>query len=263
MRTVLVVEQAERPRAATELGAEGFGVVTAVHVHEALDVHETVRADLVIVEGPASLASVRRVCASLRPAVTAPLALLSAPCSEIDAVAAFATGVDNLILEPVGHHELLARARSLLRRVPRTEWSKPEVLAVGPVELDCARREVFVRGEQVRLPRREFDIAFLLMRDAGRVVSRKTLVQELWGSLPDTKSLDVQVGRLRARLAAAEGRRRIVTVRGVGYRFLTDDEDDDTTTASGTIIDLAPHVSDVQSGEVRAASEILEGSASA
>jgi len=81
-----------------------------------------------------------------------------------------------------------------------------------------------VCGEVVRLPRREFDIAELLMRHAGRVVPRSEIVREIWGSLRDTKSLDVQVGRLRMRLAVAEGRRRIVTVRGIGYRMLTDDD---------------------------------------
>jgi DNA-binding winged helix-turn-helix (wHTH) protein len=74
------------------------------------------------------------------------------------------------------------------------------------------------------MPRREFDIAELLMRKAGRVVTRDELVRELWGTARDTKSLDVQVGRLRAKLTEAEGRQRIVTVRGVGFRFMTDDE---------------------------------------
>jgi len=224
MSQVLVIEQRQPPRAATELEAEGFDVLVAVHLQEALAVFETVDPDLILVEGNASHESVRSLCAALRLAAFAPLALLSQPCPERDAVAALGSGVDVLVLEPVGRYELIARVRSMLRRNPRPRVQNDDVITVGPVLLDCARREAFVNGQHVRVPRREFDIALLLMREAGRVVPREKILHELWGSLRDTKSLDVQVGRLRARLAAAEGRRRIVTVRGVGYRFLTDDD---------------------------------------
>jgi DNA-binding winged helix-turn-helix (wHTH) protein len=110
----------------------------------------------------------------------------------------------------------------------------------------------------------------LLMRDAGRVVSRRSIVQELWGSLHDTKSLDVQVGRLRARLAAVEGRRRIVTVRGVGYRFLTDD---DPLLPAAAVDEVEPETASIDlrvvvvadgSGDVELEDpQMLEGSASA
>ena len=132
--------------------------------------------------------------------------------------------------------------------------------------LDAGRREFFVSGQEVRTPRREFDIAALLMRDAGRVVSRQKIVRELWGSLHDTKSLDVQVGRLRSRLAAAEGRRRIVTVRGIGYRFLTDDDpllaslpDGDEPAIDLRLVLAADTTDDVTLDDP----EMLEGSASA
>jgi DNA-binding response OmpR family regulator len=238
MGQVLVVERRQPSRAAHELQSEGFAVVTAVHSREALTVCDTTRPDIVVVEGTASHADVRTLCASIRSASNAPLALLSPPCSEQDAVAALGAGVDTLILEPVGHHELVARIRAVLRRVPPVSATTLDLLVVGPVVLDVARRELFVRGEEVRTPRREFDIAILLMRDAGRVVSRQSILRELWGSVRDTKSLDVQVGRLRARLDAAEGRRRIVTVRGVGYRFLADDEPQMDVAPTPAIIDL-------------------------
>ena len=158
----------------------------------------------------------------MRSAVVVPMALVSGPYTERDAVAAFAAGIDGLVLEPVGDRELVARMRALLRRMPLTVPPTNDRIVVGPVMLDCARRELFVDGAEIRVPRREFDIAELLMREAGRVVSRDSMMRALWGSGRDTKSLDVQVGRLRSRLATAEGQRRIVTVRGVGYRFLVD-----------------------------------------
>jgi DNA-binding winged helix-turn-helix (wHTH) protein len=127
-----------------------------------------------------------------------------------------------------------------------------------------------VHDEHIRIPRREFDIAELLMRDAGKVVSRQKIVRELWGTVRDTKSLDVQVGRLRARLTAAEGRRRIVTVRGVGFRFLADDDPElgpVTTTLSAdrafVAIDLRTSVVEIVSPIERDAPDVLEGSASA
>jgi DNA-binding response OmpR family regulator len=272
MGQVLVVERREPPRAADELVREGFVVLTAMHSREALTVCEGMRPDVVVVEGVAAHAAVRALCAELRSATSSPLVLLSPPCSEPDAVAAFGAGVDTLILEPVGSHELIARIRALLRRVPPPSVLDSDVIVIGPVVLDTARRELFVGGEQVRTPRREFDIAVLLMRDAGRVVSRQSIVRELWGSVRDTKSLDVQVGRLRARLASAEGRRRIVTVRGVGYRFLTDDDPliDAFSAAvvatpdASPVIDLCLEIARDDRAEFECRDpDLLEGSASA
>jgi two-component system response regulator RegX3 len=224
MARVLVVEQREVPRAATLLESEGFTVVTAVYERESLSVVDAFAPDLVLVESVAPTRSVLELCASLRASGPIPIALISGPCSERDAVAAFTCGIDGLVIEPVGHHELIARIRALLRRVPAPVDDHGDHVIVGPIHLDSARRELSVNGEQIRIPRREFDIAELLMREAGKVVSRQTIVRELWGVVRDTKSLDVQVGRLRARLFAVEGRRRIVTVRGVGFRFLPDDD---------------------------------------
>jgi DNA-binding response OmpR family regulator len=224
MARVLVVERRDPPRAAALLEAEGFTVVTAIHRGEAATVIESFRPDLVLVESAAPGSGVVEFCALLRSTVTVPLVLVSGAGPERDAVAAFTAGVDSVILEPVGQHELVARVRAVLRRTPPVAEVITDSIVVGPIVLDHARRELFVHGALIRVPRREFDIAELLMRDAGRVVTRQAIVRELWGTVRDTKSLDVQVGRLRSRLAAAEGRRRILTVRGVGFRFLVDDD---------------------------------------
>jgi two-component system response regulator RegX3 len=269
MARVLIVERRESARASALLEAEGFTVVVAVHPRETVSVLGTFRPDLVLVETVSPSTSVLELCARVRATAAIPLLLLSGPCSERDAVAAFASGVDHVVIEPVGRHELIARIRALLRRTP-AEDVPVDVITVGPVVLDCARRELFVRGEQVRIPRREFDIAELLMRDVGKVVSRRKIVRELWGTVRDTKSLDVQVGRLRARLSAAEGKRRIVTVRGVGFRFLDDDDPElehATRTATATDlallqIDLAADPVAVEPVSDQGVPEVLEGSAS-
>jgi DNA-binding response OmpR family regulator len=224
MTRLLVVERREHPRAAALLEAEGFTVVTAIQQREAAIAVDSFRPDGILVEAVSPSTAVLELCAGLRNEVAVPLMLLCGPSPERDAVAAFGAGVDSLVVEPVGRHELVARMRALIRRAPAALAPDADRITVGPIVLDAARRELFVNGELVRVPRREFDIAEILMRDAGRVVTRQRIVHELWGSLRDTKSLDVQVGRLRTRLAAVEGWRRIVTVRGVGFRLLVDDE---------------------------------------
>jgi len=224
MTGVLVVERRDPPRVAAVLQAEGFTLMTAVNPGEARAVLDGFAAELVVVESPSLGRQVLEACAAIRSAVAVPLAVVSGPYSERDAISAFATGVDALVQDTVGEHELVARMRALLRRAPPPMTAAGDRLMVGPIVLDTARRVLFVDGAEVRMPKREFDIAELLMREAGRVVPRQTIMRELWGTGGDTKSLDVQVGRLRTRLADAEGYRRIVTVRGVGYRLLLDSD---------------------------------------
>ena len=219
---VLVVERARDARAVDVLSDEGFAIVVARDDIEAMDSHMAFNPGLVLIEVDHVTLGVRRLCAELRAVTRAPIALLSNHYAEQDAVAALSAGADTFVAQPVGSHELVARVRALLRRAPLLDSVPLDTIVVGPVSLDRARRELKVYGEAVPVPRREFDIAELLMRKAGVVVTRDELVRELWGSARDTKSLDVQVGRLRARLSAAEGRQRILTIRGVGFRFVVD-----------------------------------------
>ncbi|HEX5586350.1 MAG TPA: response regulator transcription factor [Acidimicrobiia bacterium] len=224
MSRILVIEVGREPGASALLASEGFTVLTACDRGEALECLASFRPELLLVEVDAPRGRAIDTCKVLRAATVAPIVMVSGQCPEREAVAAFAVGVDSLVLGPVGPHELVARLRALLRRLPPEPEDTGDVIVVGGIVLDRARRELRVRGELVPIPRREFDIAEILMREVGRVVPRAVIVRELWGSMRDTKSLDVQVGRLRARLAAAEGVRRIVTVRGLGFRFVGDDE---------------------------------------
>lgn len=224
MARVLVIERSGAPRVSVLLTTEGFTVVTAVETDEALEVLATFPVECLLLEVETLRTETATTCAVLRASSSVPIAALTGPFSERDGIAVFTAGADSVIAAAVGDHELVARVRALLRRAPAAPVESPDIVIVGPVLLDRARRELFVGSEQISVPRREFDIAELLMTAAGRVVTRQTIVRALWGSMRDTKSLDVQVGRLRNRLAVAEGRRRIETVRGVGFRFLNDDE---------------------------------------
>lgn len=271
MARVLVVERREVSRAAALLEREGFVVLTAVEGVESIAVLQLFEPDLVLVEAASPSQEVLELCARVRAAASVALVLVCGPHSERDAVAVFGAGVDGLVTDSVGPHEFVARLRAVLRRSPLESDAAKNVITVGPVVLDLARRELCVNGVEVRIPRREFDIAELLMRDAGRVVPRQTIVRELWGSVRDTKSLDVQVGRLRTRLSNIEGKRRIVTVRGVGFRFLLDgDPEFVEQVASAPSVDRADETTTEEeaprSDELcpqAPCADVLEGSASA
>jgi two-component system response regulator RegX3 len=224
MARVLVIEGRDQQRASGVLTSEGFTVFTALGTDEALMAVESLRPDLVLLEVESPAIRVQQMCETIRVVSATPIVILSAHCAEREAVAAFGAGADSVVVEPVGGYELVARIRALLRRAPPVVEGETDVVDVGPVRLDRARRELLVSGELVAVPRREFEIAEVLMREAGRVVARDAIVRELWGSMRDTKSLDVQVGRLRTRLARAGAGSCIVTVRGVGFRFATADE---------------------------------------
>ena len=227
--SVLVVGEDQDSFVETVLKAEGWAV-TAVDASETLDCVETQRPDVVVLTLERFGLGIE-TCAALRARSRVPVIILSRSSAEEDVVAGLRSGADALVVYGVGPREFVARIRALLRRVPSPRRHEPtDALSVGPVVLNRATRQVTIDGTPVVMPRREFDILEVLMRDADRTVTKDTLRRLLWGISRDSRTLDVQVRRLRVRLAAAEGQRRIVTVRGVGYRFTSVPEPADDKT---------------------------------
>lgn len=221
----MIVEHRSRGRVATLFRTEGFEVETIGSVDEVERMIAAFAPEAVVVEWQAVDDAAIALCETIVPMTPAPVVLLCEQFNEGEVIAGYAAGAASVLGDSTGPRELVARVRALLRRRPLDAVPSTDIVAVGPVVLDRSCRNVTVSGRLVPLPRREFDIAEALMRRAGTVVTRQSLLLELWGGAHrDSKTLDVQVGRLRARLTAAEGRRRIITVRGVGYRFLTDDD---------------------------------------
>jgi two-component system OmpR family response regulator len=235
MSRVLVVEGRPEARMAIMLRDERFDVEAvapvAALVTKALAAHAP---EAVVFEVDRVDRTITALTALVMEITSAPVVLFSQRRDEREIVDGFATGAQSVFCEPIGNHEMVARVRAVLRRLPVVRGQTTDVLAVVPVLLDRVRRQVSGHGHLIQLPRKEFEIAEILMSRAGLVVPRRGLVIELWGAPRNTKSLDVQVGRLRARLAAAEGRQRIVTVRGVGYRFVVDDDDRETVAETPT-----------------------------
>jgi two-component system response regulator RegX3 len=149
--------------------------------------------------------------------------MVTAKSSEIDTVVGLEVGADDYVSKPYRLRELVARMRAALRRGPPPEEPMSHgVLEVGDVRLDPERHEVFVRGQAVGLPLKEFELLEVLLDSAGRVLTRDTLIDRVWGAdyVGDTKTLDVHVKRLRAKVEVDPSKpERIVTIRGLGYKF--------------------------------------------
>ena len=234
---VRILEVCDNPDCpiANDLGVEGWDVGRAVSA-EAVERVERFAPALVVFHSAFPLALLT-MCASLRVHSAVPIVVLSESNAESDAIACLRAGADAYLLEPIGFRELIARMRALMRRTLHLQ-APIDVLTAGPVTLDRAGRHVWVRDRRIAMPRREFDILEMLMREAGRIVTRDALVRELWGAPRDTATLDVQVRRLRSRLLAEDGVSRIVTVRGVGYRFRAEVEIEEAAMGPGADVEI-------------------------
>jgi two-component system response regulator RegX3 len=225
--TVLIVEDEESVVEALVVGLkrEGFLVKVARDGADALVQFEAVRPDLVLLDVMLPKVSGIDVCRDIRKRSRVPIIMVTAKGAEIDTVVGLEMGADDYVTKPYRLRELVARMRAVLRRAPsdvEDETFTGEVLEVGDVRLDPERHEVFVRGEPVTLPLKEFELLELLLANAGRVLTRETLIDRIWGPhyVGDTKTLDVHVKRLRAKIEETPSSpQHIVTIRGLGYKY--------------------------------------------
>jgi two-component system response regulator RegX3 len=148
--------------------------------------------------------------------------MVTARDSEIDKVVGLELGADDYVTKPYSPRELVARIRAVLRRRSEPEELMPAALEAGPVRMDVDRHTVSVSGSTVSLPLKEFELLEMLLRNAGRVLTRGQLIDRIWGAdyVGDTKTLDVHVKRLRAKIEPEPASpRHLVTVRGLGYKY--------------------------------------------
>jgi two-component system response regulator RegX3 len=221
---LLVVEDEESFSDALSymLRKEGFEVAVAPTGPDALEEFERGGADLVLLDLMLPGLPGTEVCRQLRLRSKVPVIMLTAKDSEIDKVVGLEIGADDYVTKPFSHRELLARIRAVLRRNSEPEDSFDVALEAGPVRMDVERHVVTVNGEAIGLPLKEFELLELLLRNAGRVLTRMQLIDRIWGAdyVGDTKTLDVHVKRLRAKIEPDPAMPRyLVTVRGLGYKF--------------------------------------------
>jgi two-component system response regulator RegX3 len=204
------------------LRKEGYEVAVADTGDAGLEEFERSGADLVLLDLMLPGLSGIEVCRRLRATSSVPVIMLTAKDSEIDKVVGLELGADDYVTKPYSSRELVARVRAVLRRRAEPEELVPATVEAGPVRMDVDRHVVTVAGEAVQLPLKEFELLELLLRNAGRVLTRGQLIDRVWGSdyVGDTKTLDVHVKRLRSKIEPdPSAPRHLVTVRGLGYRF--------------------------------------------
>ena len=224
MTRILVVEDEESfsDPLSYLLRKEGFEVGLAGSGPEALAEFDRHGADLVLLDLMLPGLSGTEVCRALRSRSAVPVIMLTAKDSEVDKVVGLELGADDYVTKPYSGRELVARIRAVLRRRGEPDELVPTTVEAGPVRLDVERHVVSVDGQPVSLPLKEFELLELLLRNAGRVLTRGQLIDRVWGSdyVGDTKTLDVHIKRLRGKVEPDPGApKHIVTVRGLGYKF--------------------------------------------
>ena len=224
MTRVLVVEDEESFSEALSymLRKEGFEVAVADTGPAALEEFDRTGADLVLLDLMLPGLSGTEVCRQLRQRSNVPVIMLTAKDGEVDKVVGLELGADDYVTKPFSSRELVARIRAVLRRGSEGDELVPGTIEAGPVRMDVERHVVTVDGRSAPMPLKEFDLLELLLRNAGRVLTRMQLIDRVWGSdyVGDTKTLDVHVKRLRAKVEPDPANPRyLVTVRGLGYKF--------------------------------------------
>ena len=224
MTHLLVIEDEESfsETLAYMLTREGFEVRIASTGPAGLEDFERHGADLVLLDLMLPGLPGTEVCRELRTKSHVPIIMVTARDSEVDKVVGLELGADDYVTKPFSSRELVARIRAVLRRGAEPEELMLNVVEAGPVRMDVERHVVTVDGHQVALPLKEFDLLELLLRNAGRVLTRGQLIDRVWGAdyVGDTKTLDVHVKRLRAKIEPDPANPKyLVTVRGLGYKF--------------------------------------------
>jgi two-component system response regulator RegX3 len=205
------------------LKREGYEVEVAEDGPSALAAFDRAGADLILLDLMLPGIPGTEVCREIRTRSSVPIIMLTAKDSEVDIVVGLELGADDYVTKPYSSRELLARIRAVLRRrVEEDELQDDGVLEAGTVRMDVDRHTVSVNGAEISMPLKEFELLELLLRNAGRVLTRGQLIDRVWGSdyFGDTKTLDVHIKRIRSRIEESPSEpRMLVTVRGLGYRF--------------------------------------------
>lgn len=226
MTRILVVEDEESFSEALGylLGREGFDITLADTGTKAIEEFDRVGADLVLLDLMLPGLSGTEVCKQLRQRSAVPIIMLTAKDSEVDKVVGLELGADDYVTKPYSSRELVARIRAVLRRNADLgeDMAAPGTLIVGPIRLDTERHVVEISGTITQFPLKEFELLEFLMRNSGRVLTRTQLIDRVWGSdyVGDTKTLDVHIKRLRAKIEADPANPVFIqTVRGLGYKL--------------------------------------------
>jgi len=226
MTKILIVEDEASFSEALEflLGKEGFEVSVAEDGQQAVDKFAKEGADLILLDLMIPVISGIEVCRIIRTTSQVPIIMLTAKDAEIDKVVGLELGADDYVTKPYSSRELIARIKAVLRRgnLDDSLDGESEIHVVAGIKLDTGKHQVTINGEVVALPLKEFELLEFLMRNAGRVLTRSQLIDRVWGGdyYGDTKTLDVHIKRLRAKIEADPANPVLIqTIRGLGYKL--------------------------------------------
>lgn len=224
MTRILVVE--DEPSISDPLSyllqREGYEVTVVEDGVEAVDEFERNGADLVLLDLMLPGQPGTDVIRQIRQESQVPVIMLTAKDSEVDKVVGLELGADDYVTKPYSARELIARIRAVMRRNAESDELIPDTVSAGPVRMDVERHVVSVDGAEITMPLKEFDLLEMLLRNAGRVMTRGQLIDRVWGPgyVGDTKTLDVHIKRLRSKIEPdPSSPRYLLTVRGLGYKF--------------------------------------------
>jgi two-component system, OmpR family, response regulator RegX3 len=222
---VLLIEDEEGLGEALEyqLGREGYEVERVTNGAEGLQRFKTAGGDLVLLDLMLPGMPGEDVCKEIRRESNVPIIMLTARDTEIDKILGLELGADDYVTKPFSTRELVARIKAVLRRTSTEVGGNGSALEGGGIRLDRERFEVTVHGEPTHMPRKEFELLELLMANMGRVLTRDTLIDRVWGAdyFGDTRTLDVHIKRLRAKCEEdPHNPRHLLTIRGLGYKFV-------------------------------------------
>ncbi|GAA3284534.1 response regulator transcription factor [Nesterenkonia halobia] len=222
-RILIVEDEASFSEALSyTLEKEGYDVSVADDGFQAVDLFDQEGPDLVLLDLMLPGQPGTEVCRQIRQRSNVPVIMLTAKDDEVDKVVGLELGADDYVTKPYSSRELLARVRAVLRRHVDPEVEDTSIVSAGPVRMDVERHSVVVDQEEIGLPLKEFELLEMLLRNSGRVLTRGQLIDRVWGSdyVGDTKTLDVHVKRLRAKLEPDPSQpQHLITVRGLGYKF--------------------------------------------
>jgi len=224
MTRVLVVEDEQNLREplVIQLQREGFQTIEAEDGIKALELFEAEQPDLILLDLMLPGKSGSEVCRTIRATSNVPIIMLTAKDTEIDKVVGLEIGADDYVTKPYSTRELLARMKAVLRRTVEPAVVAGNLIEAGPVSMDVERHQVFVHGEKVAMPLKEFELLELLLENVNRVLTRGQIIDRVWGSnyFGDTKTLDVHIKRIRSKIEDDPARPvHLLTVRGLGYKY--------------------------------------------
>ena len=202
------------------LDQAGFDTEVASDGLEAIEMFESYRPDLIVLDLMLPGKDGYDVCKEIRRTSNVPIIMLTAKETELERVLGLELGADDYMTKPFSPLELVARIKAVLRRASGQETQDENEYKVGNIFLQVDTREVKVHDEPVDLTRKEFDLLHIFMQNMGKVLTREVLLQKVWGYEyeGETRTVDVHIRHLRRKLGP-EGETRIETIHGVGYKL--------------------------------------------